>query len=324
MIIHTRLESRNLADNLLGDPSDRDVYVYLPSGYEDTGRRYPTAYLLHAAGGSAEGLVTPATDQLRWRPPIEDVLDPVFGRMSVPPMIVVIPDGNSRLGCAQWVDSPVTGRFESFVVEDVTGFVDASFRTIPEARSRGVFGFSSGGFGAWHLASRNPDVFGAMAVLSGDSYFDLTHKVFVYRYLNSIWPEAPDGPIEGNEMSEMVFDLAACYSPNPERPPYYVDLPVAYPGGELIQDVWDRWLSFDGVVNWRERVDNLRRLTGILLDVGVNDDFELQWEHRLLSSYLTQASIEHEEWENAGSHGGRAYERYQLALEWLSRVLAFE
>jgi S-formylglutathione hydrolase FrmB len=39
---------------------------------------------------------------------------------------------------------------------------------LPAARSRGVFGFSSGGFGSWNLASRNPDVFGAMAVLSAE------------------------------------------------------------------------------------------------------------------------------------------------------------
>jgi len=39
-----------------------------------------------------------------------------------------------------------------------------------------VFGFSSGGFGSWNLASRNPDVFGAMAVLSADSWLDMTHS----------------------------------------------------------------------------------------------------------------------------------------------------
>ena len=54
MIIHTRLESPQLAGNLLGDPSERDLFVYLPPGYEDSDRRYPTAYLLHAYGGTAE------------------------------------------------------------------------------------------------------------------------------------------------------------------------------------------------------------------------------------------------------------------------------
>ena len=115
MIVHSRLESAHLAGNLLEDPTERDLFVYLPPGYEESDRRYPTAFLLHALGDSPSALVTPAIDGQRWRPPIEDVLDPVFGRMGVPPMIVVIPDGNSRYGCGQWVDSPVTGHFEQYV-----------------------------------------------------------------------------------------------------------------------------------------------------------------------------------------------------------------
>jgi hypothetical protein len=321
VIVHSQLESAHLADNLLGDPSERDVFVYLPPGYEESDGRYPTAFLLHAYGETAAEFVTPATDGQRWRPSLEDVLDPVFGRMGVPPMIVVIPDGTSRYGCGQWVDSPVTGKFEQYVVHEVVVFADANYRTIPVARSRGVFGFSSGGFGAWNLVSRNPDVFGAMAVLSADSFLDMTHKFLLYKYLDSIWPEAPSGPVEGNEWSEIVYDYAACYSPNPANPPHFVDLPVAFPSGELIQEVWDRWLSFDPVVNCHERLDNLRRLSGILLDAGSNDDYNLHWGHRLLSHYLTQAGIAHELTENPGNHGGRANERYQVALEWLSDVL---
>jgi S-formylglutathione hydrolase FrmB len=321
MIIHSRIDSSHLAGNLLGDRSERDLFVYLPPGYEQSDCHYPVAYLLHAYGQTAAQVVTPETDGQRWSPPLEDVLDPVFGRMQAPPMIVVIPDGTSRYGCGQWVDSPVTGNFEQFVVNDVVAFVDARYRTIPSARSRGVFGFSSGGFGSWNLASRNPEVFGAMAVLSADSFLDMTHKFMLYKYLDSIWPEAPNGPIEGNFWSEVVYDYAACYSPNPERPPFYVDLPVAFPSGELLQEVWDRWLSFDPVVNVHDRLDNLRKLSGILLDAGSNDDYNLHWGHRLLSHHLNEAGIGHEHTENPGNHGGRSDERQQIALQWLSHVL---
>jgi enterochelin esterase-like enzyme len=144
VIVHTRLESSHLAGNLLGDPSERDLFVYLPPRYEESSRRYPTAYLLHAYGDTAERLVTPATDGQRWAPPLEDVLEPVFRRMGVPPMIVVIPDGNSRYGCGQWVDSPVTGSFEQYVAKDVVAFVDAQHRTIPDSRSRGGLGRAHG------------------------------------------------------------------------------------------------------------------------------------------------------------------------------------
>jgi hypothetical protein len=69
-------------------------------------------------------------------------------------------------------------------------------------------------------------------------------------------------------------------------------------GGELIQDVWDRWLAFDPVVNVHDRLDNLRQLSGILLDGGPNDDYNLHWGHRLLSHYLDEAGIAHEHREN--------------------------
>jgi S-formylglutathione hydrolase FrmB len=322
MIVHSRIESAHLASNLLGDPSERDLFVYLPPGYGDSDRRYPTAYLLHAYGETAAEHVTPPTDGERWRPPLEDVLDPVFGRIGVAPMIIVIPDGNSRYGCGQWVDSPVTGHFEQYMLHDVVPLIDATYRTIPDARSRGLFGFSSGGFGSWNLGSRNPDVFGAMAVLSADSFLDMTHKYMLYKYLDSIWPEAPNGPVEGNFWSEIVYDYAATYSPNPDKPPFYVDLPVAHPSGELLQDVWDRWLSFDPVVNVHDRLDNLRKLSGILLDAGSHDDYNLHWGHRVLSHRLREAGIAHEALENTGNHGGRWPERYQVALEWLSGILA--
>ena len=322
MIVHSKLASAHLAGNLLGDPSERDLFVYLPPGYdEQPDRHYPVAYLLHALGDSAATMVTPATDGQRWAAPIEDVLDPVFGRMGVPPMIVVMPDGWSRWGCGQWVDSPVTGNYETYLLEDVIPTVDATYRTITAASSRGVFGFSSGGFGSWNLASKHPDVFGAMAVLSADSWLDKTHKYMLYKYLDSIWPEAPNGPIAGNFWAEIVYNYSATYSPNVDNPPFFVDLPMAFPSGELRQDVWERWLAFDPVVNWRDRIDNLKQLCGILLDAGQKDDYNLHWGHRLLSHHLTEAVVQHVRTENPGNHGGRSPERHQVALQWLSGVL---
>jgi len=88
VIVHSRLESANLAGNLLGDPSERDLFVYLPPGYEDSDRRYPTAYLLQAYGETAATMVSPATDGERWRPPIEDVRTADLRNISVPTLVI--------------------------------------------------------------------------------------------------------------------------------------------------------------------------------------------------------------------------------------------
>jgi enterochelin esterase family protein len=266
-------------------------------------------------------LITPATDWKSIDTPIEDVIEPVFRRIRAEEMIVVIPDGKTRYGCSQWVDSPVHGNFEQYVVDEVVPYVDNRFRTIPSRDSRGVFGYSSGGFGAWHLGSRHPDVFGALANLSGLSTFDLSCKPLLYGYYSDIYPDQPRGPIEGNFRSKVTYSGAASYSPNPANPPYYVDLPVAYPTGELIQPIWDKWLSFDMVVNWRERAENLRQLRGILLDVGWNDEYSLQWGHRMTSHGLTTAGIAHQSTEHSGDHVGHVFERHQHALTWLAEIL---
>src|SRR5207249_12035146 len=129
-IIHTRHDSEFLARNMLDDSAEHDLYVYVPPGYDDSDRRYATVVLLHAFGESAATVVAPDASGERWRPPIEDVLDPVFGRMGAEPMIVVIPDGNCRWGCGQWIDSPVSGFFGSYVAKDVVSYVDANYRTI--------------------------------------------------------------------------------------------------------------------------------------------------------------------------------------------------
>jgi hypothetical protein len=54
VIVQTRHESAYLADNMLGDPGERDLFVYLPPDYEGSDRRYATAYLLHAFGEGAK------------------------------------------------------------------------------------------------------------------------------------------------------------------------------------------------------------------------------------------------------------------------------
>ncbi len=322
MIAVERIESRHLAGNLFGDPHLRDLVVYLPPGYEHAGRRYATAYLLHGFGGrAASWTLGPTLDGGYVRPPIQDVLDEAILRQGAGEMIVVMPDGWSRWGCGQWVDSPLNGAFERYVTEEVVPFVDGRFRTLAAPASRGVFGSSSGGFGAWHLASRHPEVFGAAALLSADSYFAVTHLPWFHRFYSRIFPDQPNGPVDGDICSWLCYGCASCYSPNPEQPPHYVDLPVAFPSGEVVPEVFTRWLAFDPVESWRERLSALRALRGLLLDVGYRDEYDFHFGHRLLSQRLTSAGIRHEAQEHDGTHGSRLVERLQVALRWLSRVL---
>ena len=321
MLITEQIESRHLAGNLYGDPSTRDLVVYLPPGYERSSRRYPVAYLLHGGGQKAIYWTRPNPAGVFLFPPIDEILDPVFAKRQAAEMIVVMPDGWSRYGCSQWVDTPTNGNFEQYVVREIVPYIDAHYRTIPDAASRGVFGISSGGIGAWHLGSRHPDVFSAMALLSADSHFDFFLRREILEYYTSIYPAEPNGPVAGNVHAGLVYLFAACYSPNPAKPPFYVDLPIEYPTGAIIPEVWAKWLSHDPVVNWRDRVENLRQLRGIFMEVGSRDDFTFHYGHRLLSQGLRSAGIAHESREHDGDHAGHFYRQHQLAAEWLSETL---
>lgn len=318
------IEGTRLAGNLLGNETARPLVVHLPDGYSETsGRRYPTVYLLH-------GYVTRA---LSWtqgpmlsagtlKPPIGDVVADAVARFDAGEVILVMPDGWSRFGCSQWVDSPVTGRFEQYVSHDVVAHVDATYRTIPEAAARGIMGISSGGFGAWHLATRHPDVFGAAALLSADALFEVTQKPFFYRYFDRLQGKAPSGPIDGDINSYMCYGLSQAYSPDLAAGPFHAGFPIDHPSGDVIEERWRRWLELDPVVSWEPRLEQIRRLRGLLLDVGANDEHGHHYGHRVLSRRLSAAGIAHDVEEHDGTHTSRMFERIAFALGWLSGVLA--
>ena len=81
------------------------------------------------------------------------------------PCIVVMPNGE-RGFYTDAVDRHWSA-FETNIVRDIVGFVDATFRTLPVREGRVVIGLSMGGYGALKLALKNPDVFCAAVSHSG-------------------------------------------------------------------------------------------------------------------------------------------------------------
>jgi S-formylglutathione hydrolase len=325
-VLHVEtIEGTRLAGNLLGNETARQLVVHLPDGYSESSGRYPTVYLLHGyVSRAVHWAYGPALAAGSMKLPIDDVVASAAAQHKAKDVILVMPDGWSKFGCSQWIDSPVTGNFEQYVLHDVVAHVDRTYRTIPEAASRGIMGISSGGFGAWHLSSRNPGVFGASALLSADSFFDVTHKSFFHQYYDRIHPHAPNGPIEGDVISYMCYGLSQAYTPNVDKPPFYADFAVEYPSGRVIDELWQKWLALDPVVSWEPRLDNLRRLRGLLLDAGCNDEYDLHYGHRVLSKHLAGAGVAHDLEEHNGTHTSLMFERIAFALGWLSDVLSFE
>src|SRR5690349_5211484 len=145
-----KIDAPSLMNNLVGEPTERTIYVYLPPSYGASEKQYPVVYYLPGYGDS---------NVIGFRLPGD--MDALIESGKLNEMIMVVAGGDSKMGGSFYVNSPVTGNWEDYIVKDVVGFVDSHFRTLPQARSRGITGHSMGGFGALNIAMHNPDVFGA-------------------------------------------------------------------------------------------------------------------------------------------------------------------
>ncbi|HEX4932957.1 MAG TPA: alpha/beta hydrolase-fold protein, partial [Gemmatimonadaceae bacterium] len=241
-------------------------------------------------------------------------------------MIGVFVDGWTALGGSQWINSEATGRYRDYLVEDVVAHVDANFRTVASADGRGIFGKSSGGYGALVMGRHHPDVFGHLACHSGDAYFE-------YCYLPdfpkaaSVLLKVPDHAawfrdmVERAHATKMRGDdhpvlntvaMAAAYSPN-LREPLRVELPFDRETGRLRDDVWQRWLEHDPVRFVPENLARFGKLKTIFIDCGAKDEFHLRWGARMVVETLRKSGLEvfHEEFEDG--HMGINY-RYDRSL----------
>ena len=104
-----------------------------------------------------------------------------------------------------------------------------TYSTIAAPEGRGVFGKSSGGFGAIRLGMLHPDVFGALACHSGDMAFEWCYQFDFPKFINDIekagglerWWTVFEGKVKKDHSDIEALDvlaMAAAYSPNPERP----------------------------------------------------------------------------------------------------------
>src|SRR3984885_5034967 len=139
------ITSELLRGNPLDDPYERPLWVYVPPGYdEDPAQRYATVYVIQGYTGH----LAMWRNRSPYRQPFPETADAVFASGQAPGAIVVFVDAWTRYGGSQFVDSPGTGQYHSYLCDEVVPWVDAHYRTQPEAAHRAITGKSSGGFGA--------------------------------------------------------------------------------------------------------------------------------------------------------------------------------
>jgi S-formylglutathione hydrolase FrmB len=320
---------RVLEGNPLGDPAERDLPVLLPPGYDPSGLgRYPV--LIGLTGFTGSGVQMLNFDP--WQPNLALRLEQLYDA-GMPHVIVALPDCFTRLGGSQYINSEAVGRYEDYVVEEIVPFVDEHFRTVAAPEGRGVFGKSSGGYGAIMLGMKHPEVFGALACHSGDMLFDLCYRVDFPTFCNTVnrhgdvqqWFEGFEAKVKKSNDDFVTLNtlaMAACYSPDPGGF-MGIALPVDPYTCELREDVWARWLEHDPIYAVDRYADNLRRLRLVYMDCGNRDEAHLHFGARVLSRKLNELGIAHTYEEFDDGHRGIQY-RYSESLPRLAAALQRE
>jgi hypothetical protein len=325
------IESEALRGNPLGDPWVRPIRVYLPPGYADqTSQRYPTVYMIQGFHGQLDMWES----RTAFRPNFPELVDELMSAPDAPPAIIVVfVDCWTSLGGSQFLDSPGTGRYHTYLCDEVVPWVDAQYRTLARAQHRGIAGKSSGGYGALITCMLRPDVFGGLADHAGDALFEHCYLPDFRRCARALrdhyggsyarfWEDFRSRPAlsrDGDGELVNAWAMAAAYSADADGT---VRLPFHPTTGQLIPEVWERWLAFDPVRMAPRHAEALRSLRAVYLDAGRTDEWFLDLGTDALRRILEEIGVRDVHFELFDGGHLRIEYRYPLALRYLAERLS--
>src|ERR1700722_20253262 len=212
------LERSVLKGNLLGDPTTRIIDVYVPAGHKPDGLPLLVDLVGFTAGGPAH------TNWKNFTENAPERLDRLIASGAMPPCAVAFPDCFTKLGGNQYINSATMGRWADFLLQEAIPFVENKFHC-GGAGKRGVFGKSSGGYGAMVHSLLYPDFWSASASHSGDVGFELVYATEFPRLLRALakhggsipkWVEAFwAGPKAKDSDVHDLMTLAMCATYDP-------------------------------------------------------------------------------------------------------------
>ena len=323
-------ESEALEGNPLGDPSTRPLRIYLPPGYDDDpGRRYPSIYVIQGLTGQLDMWQNRAP----FRKNFPELADELFAAGGSPPAILVYVDCWTSLGGSQFLDSPGTGRYHTYLCDEVVPWVDERYRTMRAPQHRGIAGKSSGGYGAMVTPMLRPDLFGGLATHAGDALFEacyLPEMPMVARALRDeyegsyerFWQDFRSRPAFSKDSDHVLLNqwcMAGCYSTDEDGT---VRLPFDPATAELLPEVWERWLDWDPVRMVAKHADALRSLKAIYIDAGKKDEWFLDLGAEAFRRALEEIGVTDCFFEIFdATHMGIEY-RYPLGVRYLAERLS--
>lgn len=147
------IEQQSVKSTILS--KDVKYSIYLPPNYESSTQTYPVIYLLHGYGGDNHSWIK--------RGNINQYVDKAIANNLIPPVIIVMPNGDSS-----WYinsnDNKV--KYEDFFINEFIPAIEKTYQAKAEKKYRAIAGLSMGGYGALLYTLKHPNIFSAVAALS--------------------------------------------------------------------------------------------------------------------------------------------------------------
>jgi enterochelin esterase-like enzyme len=335
MIEWTQFTADSIKDFPMGDNPTRRFPVYLPPDYHaNKSQPYPLIVMLSGYGSISAKFIYETSV---FEPSLVMQLDQAIESGELPPLIMAFPDGRSKLGCSQYVNSPVLGNYTDYFCSDLITHLSHHFHIHNQAAGRAVMGHSSGGFGAMIFGMLRPDAYGHIHSSAGDSFYELLYPPTITSTINAIETHGsitafvewflnhPNPGATGCFDAMMALAMCACYAPNPKVKTIMGDLFFDIKTGAIIDAVWQKFLQWDPVRMVEQHIPALAQLSSIHLDCGLQDPYGMQWGHRQIATKLKNADISVNINEYPGKHGGHSWrniERIKILEQCMQKALA--
>ncbi|HLV07944.1 MAG TPA: alpha/beta hydrolase-fold protein [Croceibacterium sp.] len=294
------VHSPHIEGNLEGNSAERKVLVVTPPGYDqNSGKRYPVVYYLH-------GYWAPVEAQQEGFKLHEAVQAAAEAGNEV---IMVMPDGFSKLRGGFYSSSPTVGDYERFVADDLVDWVDANYRTIPERASRGLAGHSMGGYGTIRIAMKHPETFSSIYMMSACCLDPMPITAEQARQVEAMTPEQ----VTAAQFGELAaVSTLATWSPDPTDDGFLKVYTGLKEDGTLDPLVNYRLAANSPLVLLPQYLSALNSLEAFAMDIG-DKDFLLEG-NRLFREELDKFGVEYEFELYEGDHGNRIAERIRTEV----------
>lgn len=324
-LITERLASTILRENRIGLDPNRNIKIYLPPGYTSSGKSYPVVYFFHSIFWNIEKMFENGN--------VVKLLNRGIANGVVKEFILVAADYSTPTTGCVYENSPVSGRWLDFTVEELVPYIDSHFRTIQHRNSRALTGDFMGGRGALKLAMTRADLFSVVYAMHPVAT-GIGQLPWVYAQVDwkKIYQAKSSAEVGTDGRTQLFVTLSQAFLPNASRPPFYCDFYMEPENGEprLHQEHTEKMKrGFLLEETLEEAAENLRSLRGFAFDWGRFDPTPAHvYSNQAFSRRLEDLGIEHEAeeyrgnpWDKLWTEHGRFYER---VLPFLNRCLVFE